>query len=146
MTDDPIFESIADSNRRALREEYSDDTRVRDALEDLLGLLREHVGTRPLTRSSIDRCLDIVKDHYEWCRRQNIDFPSLTTVVLPSAHMIRLHPRELSQDAKEMIVVNLIREFGYGQNRPMEELAWAVAAAWPSFKARGPIERKLGVK
>jgi hypothetical protein len=137
MVDDPF----KDTNEQALWEEYRDEPRMKEALEDLGELLRTFVGTQKITRSSVEKAMEIITKHQHWCKEQGIKFPDMTLLALPTVRKIRVHPRDLDQAAKEMIVVNLVREFG--ESLPIEELVWAVQAAWPGFKARGPLERKL---
>lgn len=119
-----------------------DEAALKDAAADLRDIVARTVGHRKIDRAGIDAILYVIKEHKTHCRQQGLDFPDMTIVVLPSVNKVRLHRRDLPRDNIERIVVNLKREFG--DLLPMEELAWAVHAAWPDHKPAGPTLERRG--
>lgn len=129
-------------DQRPLQLDLPDDA-LEQARRDLETMLAEHVGRQRISKGSLQLAFDIVAQHYQWCRQQGLNFPELTIIALPAVQQLRLHPKDLSQEAKERIVVNLCREFG--SSVPLTELAWAVTAAWPGFRPTvlSPLERRF---
>lgn len=121
------------------------DPRTKRAAEALKNIVVRIVGPKPglprrraVTQHTIDALYDAIAAHKQLVKnRYGINFPDMTVLYLPSVDEFRLHPRELPRGNIERIAINLKIEFQGAL--PINELARAVHAAWPSFKPTGPV-------
>lgn len=73
----------------------------------------------------------LLVDTRQRCKHQDIDFPVMAAIIVPSEALIEIVRADLDRKAIEQVVVNLVTRYS---RIPMIELAHAVKTAFPDFK------------
>ncbi len=88
-------------------------------------------GRNPLTKPFLDRLFDVVKDHREKCRMNNIDFPVLVALVIPRLGIVEFARADLDISSLKIKIVNFVRQY---PRATMQEVVQAFRMAYPDLK------------